>query len=220
MRLGIRLTVGAVALSVVCAGCIATEEWTQDLFAKRQVQVDERFVKVETSVREQGERIDRVEVRLADLGAEVSETRALVNGAPPPKAATNVVVARSTQPAPAPASLPAGRTLVSVINVPFAFDRADLDPSGEAALAAIVKEVRESPQVTLDLEGATDPVGRFDYNVKLSQRRVEVVKRWLVDKGIASSRIVAATARGPLVDSAVKNDLKRRVMVKLMRSGD
>jgi outer membrane protein OmpA-like peptidoglycan-associated protein len=83
-----------------------------------------------------------------------------------------------------------------------------------------VKEVRESPQVTLDLEGATDPVGRLDYNIKLSQRRVEVVKRWLVDKGVAPGRIVAATARGPVSDASIKNDLKRRVMVKLMRSGD
>jgi outer membrane protein OmpA-like peptidoglycan-associated protein len=97
-------------------------------------------------------------------------------------------------------------------------DSADLDASAEAALTAIVKELRDSPHVTLDLEGATDPVGRLDYNIKLSQRRVEVVKRWLVDKGIAPNRIVGATARGPLSDASVKNNLKRRVMVKLMRT--
>jgi outer membrane protein OmpA-like peptidoglycan-associated protein len=74
--------------------------------------------------------------------------------------------------------------------------------------------------VTLDLEGTTDPVGRLDYNLKLSQRRVEVVKRWLMDKGVAPARIVGATARGPLSDAALKNDLKRRVMVKLMRTPD
>jgi hypothetical protein len=39
-----------------------------------------------------------------------------------------------------------------------------------------------------------------------------------VDKGVEPNRIVGATARGPLPDASVKNDLKRRVMVKLMRT--
>jgi outer membrane protein OmpA-like peptidoglycan-associated protein len=219
MPLGIRLTMGALALSAVCAGCVATQEWTQDLFVKRQAEVDQRFVKVETGLHAQGERIDRVEVRVADLGSDLNETRSMLNGVLTEK--TNVVARTSPLPArtAAPAS-PNQRTLVGVINVPFAFDRADLDPGGEAALVAIVREVKDSPQVTLDLEGTTDPVGRYDYNVKLSQRRIEVVKRWLLEKGIAPGRIVAETARGPLADASVKNDLKRRVMVKLMRPED
>ena len=215
MALGVRLTVVAVALSVFGAGCIATEEWTQDLFAKRKVEVDERFVKVETGVREQGQRIDRVEVRIADLGTGLTETRTMLKTVLPQK--TGSVVARSSTPAGPP---PAGRTLVGVVHVPFAFDRADLDTSAEAALAAIVKELRNNPHVTLDLEGTTDPVGRLDYNVKLSQRRLEVVKHWLVEKGVEPNRIVGATARGPLPDASVRNNLKRRVMVKLMRSAD
>jgi outer membrane protein OmpA-like peptidoglycan-associated protein len=225
MAFGIRLTGIGVLLSVGASGCVATHQWTQDLFTKRQAEVDQRFLKVEDGVREQGERIDRVEVRVADLGTGLTETQNLLNDVLPQKTSTVVArnVARSVPPPdPIPAAtVPAvGRTLVGVVNVPFAFDRADLDASAEAALTVIVKEVHESPQVTLDLEGTTDPVGRLDYNLKLSQRRVEVVKRWLVDKGVAPSRIVAATARGPLADAAVKNDLKRRVMVKLMRSTD
>ena len=219
MPFGIRLTGLAVLLSVGVAGCVATQEWTQELFTKREAEVDRRFVTVETGVREQGERIDRVEVRLADLDTGLTETRGLLNEVLPQK--TSTVVARNVAPDPVPpAPPPAGRTLVTVVNVPFAFDRSDLDASAEAALTAIVKEVRESPQVTLDLEGTTDPVGRLDYNLKLSQRRVEVVKRWLMDKGVAPARIVGATARGPLSDAALKNDLKRRVMVKLMRTPD
>jgi outer membrane protein OmpA-like peptidoglycan-associated protein len=218
MTFDIRLTMGAVTLSILCTGCVATHEWTHELFAKREAQVDERFVKVETGVREQGERIERVESRVTELGSGLAETREIVNVAVTQR--TYSAAVRNSAPVATPPAPPAARTLVGVINVPFAFDRADLDPSAEAALSAIVKEVRESPQVTLDLEGATDPVGRLDYNIKLSQRRVEVVKRWLVDKGVAPGRIVAATARGPVSDASIKNDLKRRVMVKLMRSGD
>jgi OOP family OmpA-OmpF porin len=101
--------------------------------------------------------------------------------------------------------------------VPFAFDHADLDASAEAALAMIVKELRDNPHLTIDLEGSTDPVGPRDYNVRLSQRRVEAVRRWLVDKGVDRRRIVGSAGRGPLVGVAVQNSLKRRVVVKLMR---
>jgi outer membrane protein OmpA-like peptidoglycan-associated protein len=54
----------------------------------------------------------------------------------------------------------------------------------------------------------------------LSQRRVEAVRRWLLGHGIERARIVSATARGPLASVAVKDDLKRRVMVKLMSASE
>ena len=222
------LGIGVAALSAFGAGC-ATVEWTEDLLAKRQVEVDERFVQVETGVQEQGERIDRVEVRLADLDTRATETRdwfkapAKEPAKEPAKAPSTVAARPSTseerpaRSAPEPA---AGvmRTLVGVVHVPFGFDRDDLDRRAEAALAAIVKELRGNPNMTIDLEGTTDPVGRLDYNLQLSQRRVETVKRWLMAKGVDRGRIVGSKARGPLADVSVKNDVKRRVMVKLMTS--
>jgi outer membrane protein OmpA-like peptidoglycan-associated protein len=112
------------------------------------------------------------------------------------------------------------RTLVGVVHVPFGFDRADLDGRAEAALAAIVGELRGNSSMTIDLEGTTDPVGRLDYNLQLSKRRVETVRRWLVAKGVDRSRIVGSRGRGPLVNVSVKNDVKRRVIVKLMTSAE
>jgi outer membrane protein OmpA-like peptidoglycan-associated protein len=224
MRHGIRLVVVGATLPLLGAGC-ASVEWTEELFAKRKVEVDERFVKVETDVRQQGDRIDRVEVRVAQIDTKLTETRDLVRPATPPVATTTV--ARATPPAesrpPRPAPEPsarATRTLIAVIHVPFGFDRADLGPAAEAALTAILKELRDNPGLTLDLEGSTDPVGRLEYNVRLSQRRVEAVRRWLVAHGVERGRIVGSAARGPAVNGAVKDDLKRRVMVKLMGTSE
>ena len=204
MEHGIRLTIIAAALSVLAAGCIATHQWTEDLLGKRQAEMDDRVFKVEIGVREHGERLDRVETRVANL-----ETRNVRKGGSPekPEKATTPVPRGATQ-----------RTLDSVVFVPFAFDSADLNITAEVALATIVTELRDTPRMTLDLEGTTDPVGRFDYNVKLSERRVEAVKRWLVRQGVEPARIISSTARGPLLDHAVKNNLKRRVIVKLMKS--
>jgi outer membrane protein OmpA-like peptidoglycan-associated protein len=212
MRLDIRLTLVASVFWIFSAGCVATQEWTHELVAKREVEIDERVVKVETDVQQHGERLDRVEVRVGQLDTGLTETRALLRAALPQ--ATKPVTPR-TGPQPV-----ARRTLIGVVHVPFAFDRADLDAKAEAALGMIVKELRDNPHLTIDLEGMTDPVGRVDYNVRLSQRRVETVRRWLLEKGVARDRIVRSAARGPLADVAVQNNLKRRVEVKLMRSAE
>ncbi|HEX6212400.1 MAG TPA: OmpA family protein, partial [Methylomirabilota bacterium] len=179
MRHGMRLMLVASVLSVFGAGCVATRTWTNDLVAKREVEVDERVGKVETDVREHGERLDRVEVRIGQIDTGLTETRALLRTTLPP---VKRPVTLRTEPQPGAPS--AGRTLIGVIHVPFAFDSADLDARAKAALARIVTDLGENPHITIDLEGTTDPVGRLDYNIRLSQRRVETVTRWLVDKGV------------------------------------
>ena len=217
MMRGTRLGVLMAALALFGAGC-ATVDWTEDLFAKQRVEVDTRFGKVEKDVREHGERIDRVEVRMATL-----ETRDVVRTALP-QAPTAV----PTRPAPAqmrptataPDRAARGRTLIGVIHVPFGFDRADLEPGSEAALGTIVKELREHPTMTIDLEGTTDTAGSLDYNLRLSQRRVETVTRWLTAKGVERNRIVGTKGLGPVVSTSQKDDAKRRVMVKLMTSAE
>lgn len=217
MTHGTRLGVLMAAVALSGAGC-ATVDWTEDLFAKQRVEVDTRFGKVEKDVREQGERIDRVEVRMATL-----ETRDVVRTALP-QAPTAV----PTRPAPAqmrptataPDRASRGRTLIGVVHVPFGFDRADLEPGSEAALGTIVKELREHPTMTIDLEGTTDTAGSLDYNLRLSQRRVEAVTRWLTAKGVDRTRIVGTKGLGPVVSTSLKDDGKRRVMVKLMTTAE
>lgn len=151
------------------------------------------------------------------------ETRDVVRTALP-QAPTAV----PTRPAPAqmrptataPDRAARGRTLIGVIHVPFGFDRADLEPGSEAALGTIVKELREHPTMTIDLEGTTDTAGSLDYNLRLSQRRVETVTRWLTAKGVERNRIVGTKGLGPVVSTSQKDDAKRRVMVKLMTSAE
>jgi outer membrane protein OmpA-like peptidoglycan-associated protein len=209
-----RLMLVASVLSVFGAGCVATRTWTNDLVAKREVEVDERVGKVETDVREHGERLDRVEVRIGQIDTGLTETRALLRTTLP---TVKRPVTLRTEPQPGAPS--AGRTLIGVIHVPFAFDSADLDARAKAALARIVTDLGENPHITIDLEGTTDPVGRLDYNIRLSQRRVETVTRWLVDKGVDRARIIRSAGRGELADATVQNSFKRRVVVKLMRQG-
>ena len=226
MRIGMSLGILVAVLAISGAGC-AGVEWTEQMFAKRQVEVDERFVKVETGVQQQGARIDRVEVQVAKIDSRLTETQDRVRG-------TGVTVSQppSASPAPARTTVPEGRvaralpermprstrTLIGVFHVPFGFDSADIEPRAETALDAILTELRQNPSLTLDLEGSTDPVGQLDYNIRLSQRRVESVRRWLLGHGVERTRIVGSMGRGPLVNASLNEGVKRRVMIKLMSS--
>lgn len=86
------------------------------------------------------------------------------------------------------------------------------DTTGDrlANLAAVLAEM---PEVRIQLEGFADERGAADYNLLLSQKRVEFIRDQLVAAGIAASRI-HATAHGesPAQDATPDSyALERRV---------
>jgi outer membrane protein OmpA-like peptidoglycan-associated protein len=81
------------------------------------------------------------------------------------------------------------RTLVSTVPVTFAFNRSDLNSAAQNALAEVVKQLKENPNLVVDLRGYTDGIGSDAYNLQLSQRREETIRRLLVDNGVDLHRI-------------------------------
>jgi len=111
------------------------------------------------------------------------------------------------------------RSVVNILQVEFGFDQSALDDAGKSMLFVLVQDLRDSPELSLDLEGYTDSKGSHQYNVRLSQRRIDAVRRYLIEQGVERHRI-KASARGPLGDAAVPEERKRRVDVKLVVSAD
>ena len=111
------------------------------------------------------------------------------------------------------------RELFETVVLNFGFDKWMLDDRGETTLLGVIKELKENPNLFVDLEGYTDVTGPVPYNVELSQRRVEAVRRFLVEKGVELSRI-HAVGLGP-VHPAGDNKTKegrrqnRRVALKV-----
>ena len=100
----------------------------------------------------------------------------------------------------------------------FRFDKSELDDRGQTALLDIAKQLQENPNLSVELEGYTDNVGSLPYNVQLSQRRSEAVRRFLVEKGIEMNRI-NSIGLGDIKPSADNTSPKgreqnRRVMVR------
>ncbi len=73
----------------------------------------------------------------------------------------------------------------------FDFDKAVVKPEGKSILdEQVVDKMKSSPQVELLLiTGHADRIGSDQYNQKLSERRAEAVKEYLVSKGIEASRL-------------------------------
>jgi len=72
----------------------------------------------------------------------------------------------------------------------FRFDSAKLDSKYETELDEVASVLQKNPDALLVLEGRTDAKGDQDYNVKLGERRVDSVKRFLaVEKGVPIYRI-------------------------------
>jgi outer membrane protein OmpA-like peptidoglycan-associated protein len=75
-------------------------------------------------------------------------------------------------------------------SVLFKFDSANLTDEGKAALDEVAQAVTGSPDSLLLLEGHTDNTGDKVYNIRLGERRIEAVKRYLaVDKGVPVYKI-------------------------------
>ncbi len=74
-------------------------------------------------------------------------------------------------------------------NIYFAFNSARIIRSEEKGIIEIANFMKKYPDVYLLIEGHTDSVGTYQYNIELSKRRAEAAKRLLVQYGIAPGRI-------------------------------
>ena len=93
-------------------------------------------------------------------------------------------------PVPAPARQ---EVLVSKINfldaAHFDFDESMLRPEGEAMLDGLVRKLDGATYEAIQVTGHADRFGTDEYNMELSLRRANEVKRYLVSKGIPADRI-------------------------------
>jgi len=81
------------------------------------------------------------------------------------------------------------QTPVMIEGANFNFDSAKLRPTAAAKLQPVVTFANKYPDAGLDVRGHTDSIGSTAYNQRLSEKRAESVKIFLVKQGIDASRI-------------------------------
>ncbi len=93
-------------------------------------------------------------------------------------------------PAPTPAPQPPAATKVTyAADAFFDFDKSVLKPEGKAKLDDLVSKVKDINLEVIIAVGHTDSVGTDAYNQRLSVRRAEAVKAYLVSRGIEKNRV-------------------------------
>jgi outer membrane protein OmpA-like peptidoglycan-associated protein len=107
----------------------------------------------------------------------------------------------------------------SSLEVFFPQDSSDLNDVAQTALLGVAKDLGDNPSLTVELGGYTDRRGALDYNYGLGQRRVNAVRRFLMDRGINLARIHAASL-GPATEADISEAKKRRVTIRLMVDQD
>lgn len=114
--------------------------------------------------------------------------------------------------------------VVTLGDILFEIDKADLTAGGMQNLLRLAAFLKEFPDREVAIEGHTDSTGSEAYNLDLSQRRAESVRRFLIKNGIAPDRIMA---RGygevyPVApnDTAAGRQHNRRVEIVILRAGE
>jgi len=106
------------------------------------------------------------------------------NAAPPPPPPPPVV-AQAPKPAPPP---PVKKKIV-LRGVNFDFDKANIRPDAKPVLDEAIATLKQEGTVSIVAEGHTDSRGTDAYNQKLSLRRANAVRDYLVAGGISANRI-------------------------------
>lgn len=129
-------------------------------------------------------------------------------GAPEPMpvvAAAEPAPAPMAEPAPAPAPTPAAEPLPAAVPCTpkmetvtisaeklFGFDKAKLQDGSKPILDDAAAKIKGNPELQLVLvTGHTDRIGSNEYNQKLSERRANQVKDYLVSQGVDAARLQA-----------------------------
>ena len=93
----------------------------------------------------------------------------------------------------------------------FTFNSIDIQQNEETKLNAILKTLKENPNMKVTVTGWSDTKGSVTVNKRISRQRAEAVKTWLAKNGIEANRI---TAIGNGSDDTQDADKARRVETK------
>ena len=112
--------------------------------------------------------------------------------------------------------------VVNMGDVLFDFGKYDLRPEAREKLAKLSGIVLAHPGLNLAVEGHTDNVGSDELNQKLSEKRAETVRAYLVGEGLADG---AVTSSGfgkttPVADNSSAAGRQKNRRVEIVVSGE
>jgi len=223
--LGVLILVGGVTLS----GC-ATKNFVLEEIAP----IEARVAELESTTEEHAERIDAVDRRAQDGISTANSAAAAADSKADDaseEAATADRKAESAQQSAEQAMSRIGTvenrfgtiydySVAETVSVSFDLNSSSLSDGANSTLDGIAGQIRDGD--FLEVQGFTDASGEDSYNISLSERRADAVKRYLVTKNVPLFRItvVGFGEANPTADNDSREgrEQNRRVEIRLMRS--
>jgi OOP family OmpA-OmpF porin len=114
--------------------------------------------------------------------------------------------------------------VVTLEDVLFEVNGADLQPGAQVQLLRLVEFLKRNPDRKVLIEGHTDSIGSSEYNLQLSLLRAESIQSFLVGNGLPADRITAIgygeTRPEAPNDSATGRQQNRRIEVVILDPGE
>jgi outer membrane protein OmpA-like peptidoglycan-associated protein len=103
----------------------------------------------------------------------------------------------------------------------FSYGKATIKEESEAALTEIIEILKDYPNAKFTVEGHTDSIGSYETNDRLSEKRANAVRTFLIDNGIDADRLraIGYGERKPIATNMYKTGRakNRRVEINLVK---
>jgi outer membrane protein OmpA-like peptidoglycan-associated protein len=229
-----------VALGGLASGCVASRKFVRNEVKTSSDQLSGQIDKTNGEVKETKDAVDQVNTKVAGVDQRVSGVDQKVNGVDSKvsdldsrttqginslKTDVSGVSSKVDQTNSSVASLDKkfqnrnNLQMSSQKSVMFKFDSADLKSVDKSPLDEIATVVSQNPDAIIVLEGHTDNVGNAEYNMKLGERRVDAVRRYLaIEKNVPVYKIeqVSFGAEKPLAPNNSKDGREQNRSVSIM----
>jgi len=229
---GVLVLAGMMALS----GC-ATRKFVRQEVGTAVGQLEPKITDVDNKVKEAGERIDAVD-RRAQQGIQAADQKATQAGTAAQAADQKATGAQRTADTATQGVQTANNRITAVESrfgtidtytagppqaVVFKLNSSALSDDAKKTLDEIASQVSNvNSGIMIEIQGFTDSQGSENYNIGLSERRAESVKRYLVSKNVPLHRIaiVGLGEVNPVADNKTRQgrEQNRRVEVRVLRS--
>jgi outer membrane protein OmpA-like peptidoglycan-associated protein len=205
-----------VALALVAStGCVTKKLYRTDLEENNQ-----KMSTLESGIENNEQRVadlkTETDTRLAELSGKTEKAVAIGNDAMSAAEAANVAAAKA-----ADGKLIWTETL-SDDRVKFSFGQTDIPEATASLLDDLAGKIKAyGKAVYVEIEGHTDNTGSDEYNMVLSGKRAETVRRYMNEKGgipLHAINVIAFGESNPVADNGTSDGRakNRRVVIRVL----
>jgi outer membrane protein OmpA-like peptidoglycan-associated protein len=216
------LTILALSTFIIFAtSACATRKYARNRVNERITPLEQRTGELEETSRRNTQDIATLNAGVKDVSGRVDRAQAQADTA---LARANAANTRAGSVEQSVTNLRENLDKFSLQNtatVNFELNRADLSPEAMTALDQLASQIKDRDNFILEIQGFADAKGPDTFNTQLTQKRAEVVRRYLADRhniSLYRMHVLGFGTVRPVADNTTKEGraMNRRVEIHLL----